>query len=239
MIYITFCYEPDTAMLLMASARIRTLDPKARIFAVNDPAAPVKQAIPGVVFMTADFPRGGNLNGLSTVAGELAVFERLLKAERDEYLVKFDCDMWANDLSPFMRTKPEGGKHVPDYLSVERFEAFKPSGMIYRMSKWAVAAAIRVFNARSAAGQWVQGNQYPEDVTIYNLVQAARLHTELIPFASGYTAGMTDAGVGCYEGQKRAGVVHCGEPLPNGTRISREHATLRMRIIKHETETTK
>lgn len=236
MLYVTFCYAPDAAMLSMAAARIRELDHEAKIYAVNDPAAPIKQPIPGVNFTSADFPRGGNLNGLATVAGELAVYEKLLKTERADYIIKFDCDLWANNLKPFLSTAPEGGRTAPDYLSVERFEPFVPSGMIYRLSRWAVAAAIKAFNARSKAGHWVNGNSYPEDITIYNLVRSARLYTELVPFASGYTAGMNDAGPGNYAAQLMAGVVHCGEPLPNGQRVSREHATLRMRILKHETE---
>lgn len=236
MLYVTFCYEPDTAMLEMATARIHQLDPSAVIYAVNDKDRPVKRAVPGVTFLSSDFPRGGNLNGLAVIAGELAVFEKLLKAERSDYIIKFDCDMWTNCLHPFLRVAPDNGLPVYDYMSVERFEAFKPSGMIYRMSRWAVKAAIKAFNTRSKAGLWVNGNQYPEDVTIYNLVQSARLSTYLVPFAYGFTAGANDDGPGRCEAQCKANFVHCGEPLPGGQRVTREHATLRMRILKNEME---
>lgn len=235
MLYVTFCYAPDTEMLRMASARIRELDSEAVIYAVNDAAKPIRETIDGVVFLSSDFPRGGNLNGLAVVAGELAMFDRLLRKEGADFIVKFDCDLWANDLTPFLRTLPENGLAVPDYLSVERFEAFKPSGMIYRLSRWMVARLLELFNARSKAELWTKG-LYPEDLTIYALAQQTRLLCELIPFASGFTAGMHDGGPGTYGDAVKAGVVHCGEPLPNGARVTREHATLRMKIIKAETK---
>ena len=79
MLYVTFCYAPDALMLSMCADRIRQLDPTAKIYAVNDPAAPIKRKIQGVTLLASQFPRGGNLNGLAAVAGELAVFEQLLE----------------------------------------------------------------------------------------------------------------------------------------------------------------
>ncbi|MBR4006304.1 hypothetical protein [Fibrobacter sp.] len=235
MIYVTFCYKPDEDMLRMSSARIRELDPAARIYAVNDPAAPITESIPGVTFMQGNFPRGGNLNGLAAVAGELAVFEQLLNAEKADFIVKFDYDLWVNQLGPFLQVMPEAGRSAPDYLSVERAEAFKPSGMLYRLSKWAVREVTRKFNERSKAGGWSKGWHYPEDLTIFALVQEARLSYQLVPFMKGLTAGMGDSGPEGNEPCHRAWFVHCGEPLPNGKRVSREHATLRMRLLKWET----
>lgn len=236
MLYVTFCYKPDDDMLRMSSARIRELDPTSKIYAVNDPAAPITEPISGVTFMQGNFPRGGNLNGLAAVAGELAVFEQILNAEKADYVIKFDCDLWMNQLGPFIQTLPENGQSVPDYLSVERAEAFKPSGMLYRLSRWAVRKATRKFNERSKAGLWAKSWHYPEDLTIFALVQEARLSYQLVPFMLGHTAGMGDAGPGGNEACHRAWFVHCGEPLPNGKRVSREHATLRMKILKWETE---
>ena len=228
MIFVTFCYAADAAMLTMAAERLQSLVPGARIFAINDPKAPIKANIPGVTLMPGSFERGGNLNGLQAVAGELATFQQLLRQTGDDWLIKFDCDMWANDLAPFLDLSPG----APDYLSVERAEAFTPSGMIYRLSRYMVAELVRLFNARTDAGHWAKGWHYPEDITIYGLAQPTGMRCRLIPYATGYTAGMTDAGPGgnvhCY----RAGVVHCGEPLTDGRRITREHATLRMRMLK-------
>lgn len=231
MLYITFCYAKDEAMLRMASARILELDPAAVIYAVNDPAAPIKGSIPGVHLQQGDFDRGGNLNGLQAVAGELLTFERLLQQTGAQWLVKFDCDLWANDLTPFLATGPG----APDYLSVERAEAFKPSGLIYRLSRHMVRELIKLYNARTQARQWaLAGYHYPEDVTIYALAQMTRMRCELIPYATGYTAGCGDGGPGANEHCHRAGCVHCGEPLPDGTRATREHCTLRMRILLSE-----
>lgn len=203
-------------MLRMASARILELDPTALIYAVNDPAAPIKAEIPRVRML----------------AGELAVFERLLLQTGSEWLIKFDCDLWANNLTPFLDVSPG----APDYLSVERAEAFKPSGLIYRLSRHMVRECIAAFNARTRAGEWALnvGYHYPEDCTIYGLAQQTRMRCRLIPYASGYTAGCGDGGPGTNEHCHRAGVIHCGEPLPDGTRATREHCTLRMRILHAE-----
>lgn len=232
MLYITFCYALDKEMLTMAAERIHSIDPSAHIYAVNDPAAPIKEDIPGVTLLPGDFPRGGNLNGLQAVAGELAVFERLLLQTGSEWLIKFDCDLWANNLTPFLDVSPG----APDYLSVERAEAFKPSGLIYRLSRHMVRECIAAFNARTHAREWALnvGYHYPEDCTIYGLAQQSRMRCRLIPYASGYTAGCGDGGPGTNEHCHRAGVVHCGEPLPDGRRATREHSTLRMRILLSE-----
>lgn len=220
-------------MLTMAAERILALAPGSRIIGVNDPASPITGAVPGVTLIPGEFSRSGNLNGLECVAGELATFSRLLQQFGEDWLVKFDCDLWANDLSPFLDISPG----APDYLSVERAEAFTPSGLIYRLSRHMVRELIKLFNARSAAGMWTQaGYHYPEDLTIYGLACAAHgMRCHLIPYASGYTAGAGDGGPGTNEHCHRAGVVHCGEPLPDGRRTTREHATLRMRILRAET----
>ena len=231
MLYVTFCYKLDTEMLSMCSARILELDPSAKIYAVNDVSAPITKRIEGVTFLKANFPRGGSLNGLPVIAGELAVFERLLASEKAEYICKFDCDLWPNDLAPFLDVTPG----TPDYLSVERFEPFVPSGMFYRLSRHMVRELLKVYNTRSMEGLWVKGAKYGEDVTIYAMAQQTRLLCRLIPYASGYTSGMHDGGPGAYEQQHKAGLVHCGEPNADGTRVSREHATLRMRLLKWET----
>ena len=231
MLFVTFCYDKDAAMLTMAAERIHALAPGSRIIGVNDPAAPITGAVPGVTLIPGEFSRSGNLNGLECVAGELATFSRLLQQFGEDWLVKFDCDLWANDLTPFLSTPPA----APDYLSVERAEAFTPSGLIYRLSRHAVREMIKRYNARTAAGMWaLTGYHYPEDVTIYALAHMARMRCELIPYASGYTAGAGDGGPGTNEHCHRAGCVHCGEPLPDGRRATREHATLRMRILKYE-----
>ena len=227
MLFITFCYAADADMLRMSAARIHELDPAAVIYAVNDPAAPIRESIPGVTFLPCNFERGGNLNGLKAVAGELTCFEYLLRQTGAEYVCKFDCDLWANDLAPFLATGPG----APEYLSVERSEPFKPSGLIYRLSRHMVRELVHRFNARTRAEQWPSTYHYPEDITIYSLAQQTRLRCELIPYTTGYTAGMRDGGPGANGHCYRAGVVHCGEPLPDGRRVSREHATLRMRML--------
>jgi len=236
MIYATFIYKNDEELLRMSAARIKQLDPEAVIYAVNDANAPMRPSIPQVRFMSSQYNRGGNLNGVENLGGQLAVFQRILAAEGADYLIKFDADMWANDLGPFLRTLPEQGIPVPDYLATENWEAFRPSGHIYRVSRWLVNRLVQMYNERSAQGLWPKKYHYPEDQTIFRMAALSGLKCELVPFESGYSTGQLDGGPGTNEACLRAGVVHCGEPLPNGARASREHVTLRRRILKYETE---
>lgn len=233
MLFITFCYTPDAAMLRMSANRIHHLDPKAIIYAVNDPQAPIKENIPGVRLLASSFPRGGNLNGLQLIAGELGCYRDALKNEKADYIVKFDCDMWLNDLEPFLRTEPQNGQPVPDFLVPERHEAFKPIGGIYRLSKWAVDALIADFNRRSREKLWQSGNLYPEDQTLWNMALQSKLVCQQLPYVSGFCRGHHDEAPGESAAWHSAGVVHCGEPLNSGERVSREHATLRMKLVKH------
>lgn len=236
MLYVCFVYDRDAELLGMMADRLHHVDPSAKIYAVQDARAPLSKAPRRVNIITSNYDRGGNLNGLANVGGELAIFAKLLQAERADYIVKIDADTWVNDLTRFLQITPRDGKPVPDYLATENWEAFRPSGHIYRLSKWLVARLVQMFNARSAANEWPPHYSYPEDQTIYRMAALTGLPCELIPFQSGYSAGLFDGGIGTNGAAIRAGVVHCGEPCSNGTRATREHVTLRMKILKHEIE---
>ena len=229
MLYITFCFAPDADMLGMTCARIRELDPEAIIYAVSDPAAPLPEsAVPeGVHHRQGAVSRGGNLNGLPIIAEELAVFRALLDQHQAQHIVKFDADMYPNDLSPYLDTEPEAGMVVS-----ERWQAFMPAGYVYRLSSAMVDALQEAYNARTEAGLWTGGQNYPEDLTLWGLAAGCGQRLKLLPYGGGYSAGMVD----CLphelpEHVRKAATVHCGEPLPDGTRVSRPHATLRMRIL--------
>jgi hypothetical protein len=239
MLYCTFTYDRDADMLEMSAARIRQLDANAKIYAVVDSKRPIKRGVPGVTLLKSSFERGGNLRGLQAVGGILASLKHILDREKTDYIIKFDCDLWANDLTPFFLGQQPEGVPEPDYLASEIWAAFQPGGFIYRLSKWAIAAAIRLFNERTTQHLWQEQSPYPEDHIIYLLVLQNRLPHKLIPFNSGFAVGMFDGGPGTNEACHKAGLVHCGEPLSDGSRCSREHATLRMRILKFETEKKK
>lgn len=237
MLYVTFCYAPDASMLRMQAAQIHRLDPQAVIYAVNDPAAPITGAVEGVRFHTPaeQWPRGGNLNGLPAIYGQLLTYAALMRKHACDYIVKIDADVWPQCLAVYTATEPVDGKPVPDYLAPERWQSFQPTGCIYRLSRWAVKALLQLFNARARAGLWLPHNKYPEDRTIFAMVQALRLPHALIPYASGHCVGFTEdvrAGHGPVPTSVLAArIVHCGEPYADGTRCTREHATLRMHLL--------
>lgn len=234
MIYAIFTYSEDEAMLRMCSARVHQLDKDAKIYAVNDARSPIKSSVPGVHMLSSSYNRGGNLNGLENLGAQLAIFQQLLAREKADYIIKLDADSWANDLSPFLVTEAAEGKSVPDYLATENWEAYRPSGHLYRLSRWLVDKLVAMYNERTARHEWPQRYNYPEDQSIFRMACMTRLPMELIPHTSGYSVGMFDGGPGTNEACLTAGIVHCGEPDKNGKRVSRSHATLRMRLLAAE-----
>ena len=230
MLYVTFCYAPDAAMLGMVCARIRELDPEAIIYAVSDPAAPLTAAdVPeGVHHRQGAVRRGGNLNGLPIVAEELTVFRSLMDQHNAQHIVKFDSDMYPRTLAPYRDAPAEVGM-----VGSERWQAFVPAGYVYRLSSEMVDALQAEYNTRTEGGLWTGGQNYPEDTTLWGLAACCGVRLMLLSYGSGYSAGMPD----CLphelpEHVRKAATVHCGEPMPDGTRVSRPHATLRMRILQ-------
>lgn len=233
MIWVTFVYDEDAEMLEMMTSRLRELDKDAKIYAVEDAAHPLPAEVPGVVVLSTTHERGGNLNGLANLGGMLAIFERILRHEKADYLVKIDADSWVNDVSPFLQVEPMDGRAVPDYLAAENWEAFRPSGNIYRLSRWMLMRLIQMYNERSRRNEWPPVYNYPEDQTIFRMACMTRLPMELLPQVSGYSVGQFDEGPDACEGYMRAGIIHCGEPDKKGRRVGRGHATLRMRVLQH------
>lgn len=227
MLYVTFVYTADTELLKIAVNRLRQIDPEAVIYAAQDANAPLSQKIDGVRIITTNYPRNGNLNGIANLGGQLTVFSRLLDDSNSDYIIKFDADTWINDLTPFKDKKV-------DYLATENWEAFRPSGHIYRLSKRLVKRLIELYNERSKANSWPPNYSYPEDQTIYRMACLTSMPCTLIDFTSDYSVGMLDGGPGTYQKAHNAGVVHCGEPTSNGQRATREHVLLRMKILQHE-----
>lgn len=229
MLYVSFCYAADAAMLGMVCAKIRELDPEAVIYAVSDPNAPLTEAdVPeGVHHRKGVVSRGGNLNGLPIVAEELAVFRSLMDQHNTQHIVKFDADMYPRTLAPYRDASPEVGMVVS-----ERWQAFVPAGYVYRLSSDMVDAMQDEYNRRTEGGLWTAGQAYPEDLTLWGLAACSGLPIKLLCYGSGFSAGMPD----CLphdmpERVLQAATVHCGEPMPDGSRVSRPHATLRMRIV--------
>lgn len=226
MLYISFVSAADASMLAIVAARLRKLDPDAVIYAISDPAAPLQAAqVPeGVQHRLGTVNRGGNLNGLPIIAEELQTFLALMDATGEKSCIKIDADCYPISLQPLLDDA--------DMCICERAEPLTPAGMIYRISRDMTAAILELFTARVAAGEWVEGAQYPEDRTIWQLALHTRRPCCMLSYSGKFAAAATDDAPDDIPIRVRSvSFIHCGEPLPNGQRIPREHATLRMRCL--------
>jgi hypothetical protein len=88
-------------------------------------------------------------------------------------------------------------------------------------------------SARREAGLFPPNNPYPEDQTIYALALQLHASAALIPYTSGASTGLTDCSPDNLASATTADVVHCGEPLPDGSRASRLHVLGRMATLAH------
>lgn len=226
MLYVTFVYAADSGMLSILADRLRELDAEAVIYAISDPSAPVPvEKIPaGVMHRLGTVNRGGNLNGLPIIAEELQTFISLMENTGEKSCIKIDADCYPISLAPM--------ESAADMCICERFEPLTPAGMIYRISYDMARDIYKLFSARMEACEWVNGVQYPEDRTLWQLALHTRRECVMLSYTSGVAAAASDAPPDDIPGHvRRACFVHCGEPLPSGQRITREHATLRMRCL--------
>lgn len=226
MIYVCYTYADDAAMLGMVAERLRQLDDSAIIYAISDPAAPLnaEQLPEGVRHRLGTEKRQGNLNGLPIVAEELQTFLALMELHGAEACVKIDADCYPLSLHPL---ETEG-----EMVICERFEPLTPAGMIYRLTRKMAQAILALFQGRVERQEWVPAH-YPEDKTLWQLALHTQLPVALLPYTSGVAAGAADAAPGDMPPHiKKACFIHCGEPLANGQRVSRVHATLRMRCLE-------
>lgn len=232
MLYVAFTYGPDAPLLALAARRIRALDPAAVIVAVDDPDSPTpaETRAPDILYREGAFPRGGNLNGLDCISGMLSTMSALMDEFDADHVVKFDSDLWANNLAAFL-TSTDSDSY--DYLATERWHFAQPAGYIYRLSRRLVSRLAAEIAARQEANLFPPSNKYPEDQTIYALALQLRAAAALIPFNSGASTGLTDCSPTDLARAAAADVVHCGEPLPDGSRASRLHVLGRMATLAH------
>lgn len=232
MLYVAFTYAPDAPLLALASRRIRSLDPEAVIVAIDDsdnPTPPETRG-PDILYRASNFPRSGNLNGLPCIVGMLSTMADLMTEFDSDHIIKFDSDLWANNLNAFL-TSTDSATY--DYLATERWHFAQPAGYIYRLSRRLCHRLATEIAARQEANLFPPSNKYPEDHTIYALALQLRAAAALIPFTSGASTGLTDCSPADLARAAEADVVHCGEPLPDGSRASRLQVLGRMATLAH------
>ena len=220
MLYVSFTHAPDGPLFHLAASRILQLDPDATIVAVTEEASPLPESClpPGVIQRTSTFSRNGNLNGLDCISGMLQTMADLCLEFDCFHVIKFDADLWANNLKPFISSTHSDAY---DYLATERWHFGQPAGYIYRVSSRLCERLLAEIQARKNAGLFPPDNKFPEDQTIYTLALQCRAAAALIPFTSGASTGVTDCSPDQLEKALAADVVHAGEPMPDGSRAPR------------------
>ena len=232
MIYVYFSYSKDECMLAESVKRLRTVEPEAVVYIANDERD--RAAVPaGCHEVLTRYDRGGSGTGLPAVEGELLTMKYILECEKADYIVKVDSDVWLNDVKK-LRPRYDGVPE-PDFLGYETGKMLLPTGAIYRLSKWAVKYALETTQSRWMAREWNPQAAYSENLAIFHMVcLAPTLRVQLIPWATHGLVGMPDSE--CVSAACRSDIVHCGEPLPDGTPVTREHALCRMYRLKKETQ---
>lgn len=232
MLYVSFSFAADAPLLALAARRIKSLDTSAVIVAVDDPEHPTppEMRTDGIIYRESTFPRGGNLNGLDCISGMLLTMAELMDIYDSDHIIKFDSDLWSNNLASFL-TSTDSDSY--DYLATERWHFAQPAGYIYRISRRLCNRLTEEIDARRALDLFPPDNKYPEDQTIYALALQLRAAAALVPFNSGASTGLTDCSPADLARAAAADVVHCGEPLPDGSRASRLHVLGRMATLAH------
>lgn len=230
-----FSYAGDEAVLRLSLARLMEVYPQARIMVADDAVAPMTGQQPwpaGVQVFRTRYDRGGTGKGLPAVWGELRTMAEAMVAARCDYCIKLDPDVWVNDLRPLL---PGGtvstGEPEPDFVGCEGGRALLPMGCAYRISKWGVKWCLDYLSRRKS---WPEGT-YAEALTIYHILALSRLPLYLLPSSLGYLEGfalspLPQHFVDC----DLAGLVHCGEPYPEGgklVRAGRELTLTRMKLL--------
>ncbi len=228
MLYYIHAYDKDAPLLALCLARLRELDPAARVIIANDPAHPIPaEQLPRASYCTTPaYPLGGNLNGPAMISGMLQALIAAMEQHHERHIVKMDADAWLNSID-WLREghlTPEG-RPEPDYIGLESARPLTAAGDCYRISLYAARAALRGLHAR----RWYTHAHHPEDQIILGLILRAQLPVLTIPHTEGHHAGLHDDLPG--ERHARAWLVHCGEPCTDGTRAPRDFALLRMRLM--------
>lgn len=237
MLYCYFSCSKDERLLAESVKRLRDVEPDAVVYVANDERD--RAHVPeGCKEARTQYDRGGTGTGLAAVEGELMTMQYILEAEKADYVVKIDSDIWANKTSRLHRFGD--GTVEPDFLGYEGPGMLQPMGCVYRLSRWGVRAALDEVRHRWRAREWSQTATYAEALTIFRtLCLAPTLRVQLIPHAGHYLVGMHDDGYMNNHRAHNADFVHCGEPLAGGVRVSREHAFTRMALLKAEANQTK
>lgn len=240
MIYTYFCAKEDEALLAVSVARLREIDPRARVFVAvdNDPARRAQvpsgcHAVPlcGIERVPARPGTPAVAFTLHSVTCMLGFMQTCMETYGATHCLKLDADMWVNDLHllrPGETVAP--GLPEPDFVAPEAARALLPGPGCFRISRYACKWCIQYIRQGHRFHRWQPG-PYAENIFLYHLMAQSRMPLHLIPYATGYLAGYTQTAGGIPEAVRTAGLVHCGEPLSTGHRAPRETVLTRMLLL--------
>lgn len=232
--YFISTYKDDSPLLGLLLPNIRRIDPDASICLAVDPSSPINKAdIPedcksAVHIYETHYPRKGNLNGIKCVAGQLMAMQSFLNgshAVKGGQIIKMDCDVVIQRLDWIDLSA--------DYCAAERNETFAPAGCCYVLSERAISSCILDIERRI----WQTGWHYPEDVTILQLclhhrdADGSALKIKWHPWSENICSGLQH-GIPS-ELDRKAAVIHCGEPLPSGRRNDRAMVKMEMEFATY------
>lgn len=232
--YFISSYKDDSPMLVLLLPNILRLDPDASICLAVDPSSPInKDDIPehcraAVHIYETHYPRQGNLNGMKCIKGQLETMLCYLESPHavpGSMIVKMDCDVVLQRLNWIDPTA--------DYCGAERSETFAPCGCCYALSYRAITSILHDIERRHWQSSW----HYPEDVATLQLclhhrdADGAALKIKWSPWTEGICSGLqhglpTDL-------DRKAAVIHCGEPLPGGRRADRAMVKMEMEFLTY------
>ena len=240
MIYTYFCSKEDEALLAVSVERLRQVTPAATILVAvdNDPARRAEvpagcHAVPlcGIERVPARPGSPAVAFSLHSVTCMLGFMQTAMETYGATQCLKLDADMWVNDLRlllPGDTVAP--GLPEPDFVAPEAARPLLPGPGCFRISLYACRWALRYIRQGYRMHRWQPG-PYAENVFLYHLMAQSRMPLHLIPFVTGYLAGYAQTVTGIPAAVRTAGLIHCGEPLADGSRAPRDTVLTRMLLL--------
>lgn len=240
MFYLYFCSKEDEAALAVSVARLKKIEPCARVFVAVDNElarrAHVPQGCHAVPVVLHRVPTRPGLPAiafdLQSVRQMLGLMQTIMETYGFTHCIKLDADMFCNDmrlLLPGETVAP--GLPEPDFVAPEAARPLLPGPGCFRVSLYAVRWCLEYIRRGYTIHRWPDV-PYAENLFIYHLLAQSRMPLHLIPYVTGYLAGYTQTATGIPEPVRTAGLIHCGEPLTDGTRAPRELVLTRMLALR-------
>lgn len=237
-VFVYFAHRDDAELLAVSVARLRQVVPGARVVVAVERSAPAR--VPdGCEVAEVELRRvrpGARVPALAfdldSMAQMLQVMEAAMVRHGVQHCVKLDADMWVNGLEGLLApvTVPSGLPEA-DFLAPEAWRPMIPGPGVFRISIWGCRECLRQVVAGARMERWPRGMGFAENVFFYHLLGCSHCVVRLVTRGSGCLAGFVQSAQGVPEVVRQAGLVHCGEPMADGSRAPRELVLTRMLLL--------